>query len=52
MPRLAIWVSKQNHCLLDLLWRHQAGELNAEIPLIISNHPDLKPIAIPVSHDF
>jgi formyltetrahydrofolate deformylase len=45
MPRLAIWVSKQNHCLLDLLWRHQAGELDAEIPLIISNHPDLKPIA-------
>jgi formyltetrahydrofolate deformylase len=45
MPRLAIWVSKQNHCLLDLLWRYQAGELDAEIPLIISNHPDLKPIA-------
>jgi formyltetrahydrofolate deformylase len=45
MPRLAIWVSKQDHCLLDLLWRHQAGELDAEIPLIISNHPDLKPIA-------
>ena len=45
MPRLAIWVSKQNHCLLDLLWRHQAGELNADIPLIISNHPDLKAIA-------
>ena len=44
-PRLAIWVSKQNHCLLDLLWRHQAGELNADIPLIISNHPDLKAIA-------
>lgn len=45
VPRVAIWVSKQNHCLLDLLWRHQAGELAAEIPLIISNHETLKPIA-------
>ncbi|MEM1427136.1 MAG: formyltetrahydrofolate deformylase, partial [Cyanobacteria bacterium P01_H01_bin.130] len=39
------WVSKQNHCLLDLLWRHQAGELPGDIQLIISNHPDLQPIA-------
>ncbi len=45
IPRIAIWVTKQDHCLLDLLWRHQAGELAAEIPLIISNHPDLKTIA-------
>ncbi len=45
VPRLAIWVSKQDHCLLDLLWRQQAGELDAEIPLIISNHPSLQPIA-------
>ena len=45
VPRIAIWVSRQNHCLLDLLWRHQAKEFAAEIPLIISNHPDLKPIA-------
>ena len=45
IPRMAIWVSKQNHCLLDLLWRHQAGELAAEIPLIISNHKTLEPIA-------
>ncbi|MEM1292417.1 MAG: formyltetrahydrofolate deformylase [Cyanobacteria bacterium P01_H01_bin.162] len=45
MPRLAIWVSRQNHCLLDLLWRHQAQEFAAEIPLIISNHETLKPIA-------
>ena len=44
-PRLAIWVSRQDHCLFDLLWRYQSGELNADIPLIISNHPDLKPIA-------
>jgi formyltetrahydrofolate deformylase len=45
IPRIAIWVSKQDHCLLDLLWRQRAGELNAEIPLIISNHPNLEAIA-------
>jgi formyltetrahydrofolate deformylase len=45
IPRMAIWVSKQNHCLLDLIWRWQAGEFLAQIPLIISNHPDLEPIA-------
>jgi formyltetrahydrofolate deformylase len=44
-PRMAIFVSRQNHCLLDLIWRQQSGELLAEIPLIISNHPDLEPIA-------
>jgi formyltetrahydrofolate deformylase len=45
VPRMAIWVSRQNHCLLDLIWRQQAGEFLAEIPLIISNHPDLESIA-------
>lgn len=45
VPRIAIWVSRQDHCLLDLLWRHKAGELAGLIPLIISNHPNLKPIA-------
>jgi formyltetrahydrofolate deformylase len=45
VPRIAIWVSKQNHCLYDLIWRHRAKEFAAEIPIIISNHPDLKPIA-------
>ncbi len=44
-PRLSIWVSRQDHCLYDLLWRYRSGELNAEIPLIISNHPHLQPIA-------
>ena len=39
--RVAIMVSKYAHCLLDLLWRWEAGELEAEIPLVISNHPDL-----------
>ncbi|WP_218082372.1 formyltetrahydrofolate deformylase [Anthocerotibacter panamensis] len=42
VPRLALWVSRQDHCLLDLLWRQQAGELQAEVSLILSNHPDLK----------
>jgi formyltetrahydrofolate deformylase len=45
LPRIAIWVSRQDHCLYDLLWRQQAGELAAEVALIISNHPHLKPIA-------
>jgi formyltetrahydrofolate deformylase len=39
--RMAILVSKYAHCLIDLLWRWEAGELDAEIPLVISNHPDL-----------
>ncbi len=45
IPRIAIWVSKQDHCLLDLIWRHRAQEFTAEIPLIISNHTNLRPIA-------
>lgn len=39
--RMAILVSRYDHCLIDLLWRWDAGELDAEIPLIVSNHPDL-----------
>jgi formyltetrahydrofolate deformylase len=39
--RMAIMVSRQDHCLIDLLWRWEAGELDAEIPLVISNHADL-----------
>jgi formyltetrahydrofolate deformylase len=39
--RMAILVSKGGHCLIDLLWRWEAGELDAEIPLVISNHADL-----------
>ena len=52
IPRIAIWVSRQNHCLLDLLWRHQAKEFAAEIALIISNHPQLEPIANQFGIDF
>lgn len=40
--RFGILVSKYDHCLLDLLWRQRAGEIQAEIPLVISNHPDLQ----------
>jgi formyltetrahydrofolate deformylase len=43
--RLAIFVSRTDHCLYDLLLRHRAGELHCDIPLIVSNHPDLKPVA-------
>ena len=45
VPNVAIFVSKQNHCLIDLLWRVRNGELKMNVPLIISNHPDLENIA-------
>jgi formyltetrahydrofolate deformylase len=38
--RVAVLVSREDHCLLDLLWRRRRGELHCEIPLVISNHPD------------
>ncbi|MGF7140118.1 formyltetrahydrofolate deformylase [Roseimarinus sediminis] len=44
-PRMAIYVSKMSHCLFDLLARYTAGEWNVDIPLIISNHPDMQPVA-------
>lgn len=44
-PRVAIMVSKYDHCLNDLLYRHRTGQLEIEIPVIISNHPDLKHLA-------
>lgn len=44
-PRIAIFVSQHLHCLADLLHRHQMGELDCEIPLIVSNHTDGKPLA-------
>jgi formyltetrahydrofolate deformylase len=43
--RAAIFVSKFDHCLTDLLWRWKSGELAMDIPFIISNHEDLKPLA-------
>ncbi len=41
-PRLAVFVSKYDHCLQDILWRHKRGELFCDIPMVISNHPDLQ----------
>lgn len=53
-PRVAILVSKYDHCLNDLLYRHRTGQLNIEVPVIISNHPDLEHLAqwhgIPYHH--
>ncbi len=45
VPRVAILASKLHHCLYDLLARWRLGELHAEIPLVVSNHPDARPIA-------
>ena len=44
-PRMALFVSKYDHCLYDILGRYNSGELFLEIPFILSNHIDLKPIA-------
>ena len=52
LPKIALWVTKQEHCLLDLLWRNQAKELPGTIPLIISNHANLKAIAQQFGIDF
>ena len=41
-PKVAIFASKQSHCLVDLLWRVQSGELPMKVPLVIANHPDLE----------
>jgi formyltetrahydrofolate deformylase len=43
--RVAIFVSRYDHCLYDLLLRHRAGELACEIAAVVSNHPDLAPVA-------
>ena len=44
LPNVAIFVSKQSHCLVDLLWRVKAGELFMNVPLVISNHSALEQI--------
>jgi formyltetrahydrofolate deformylase len=43
--RVAIFVSRYDHCLYDLLLRHRSGELDADIVAVVSNHPDLEPVA-------
>ena len=52
LPKIAVWVTKQDHCLWDLLWRHQAKELPGSIALIMSNHSELKAIAQQFDLDF
>jgi formyltetrahydrofolate deformylase len=42
--RMLVMVSKFDHCLVDLLYRHETGELPVDIPLVVSNHPDLRPL--------
>jgi formyltetrahydrofolate deformylase len=42
--RTVILVSKQDHCLVDLLWRWRSRELNIELPLVLSNHDDARPL--------
>ncbi len=51
-PNVAIFVSKQCHCLVDLLWRVKAGELCMNVPLVISNHSDLEEICSSFSIPF
>ena len=41
--RMAIFASRTDHCLLELLWRWQRGELPCEVMMVVSNHPDLEP---------
>ena len=43
--RIAVFVSQQAHCMYDLLARQRMGEFRAEVPLVISNHPDLRSVA-------
>jgi len=52
--KLAIFVSKEDHCLLELLWQWRSGELDADITMVISNHPNMREIVesfgIPYHH--
>ncbi|MGG1555822.1 formyltetrahydrofolate deformylase [Paenibacillus ferrarius] len=52
--RIAIFVSKEDHALLELLWHWRAGDLNADIAMVVSNHPDMRelvePFGIPYHH--
>ncbi len=51
-PRIAVFVSKMSHCLFDILSRYAAGEWDTEIPVIISNHDTLRPVATSFGIDF
>jgi formyltetrahydrofolate deformylase len=52
--RVAILASKEDHCLLDLLWRNRRGELDMTVSMVVSNHPDLaeqvRPFGVPFIH--
>ena len=50
--RVAVFVSRTDHCLHDLLLRHRAGELDCEIPLVLSNHEQLAPVAAQYGIDY
>ncbi len=52
VARVAIFVTRLDHCLVDLVWRQRAGELNAAVPLIISNRRDLEPVASQFGIDY
>ena len=52
IPRMALFVSKMPHCLFDILARYTAGEWDVELPIIISNHETLKPVAERFGIDF
>lgn len=52
VPRIAVLVSRLPHCLYDILSRCDSGEWNAEIPFILSNHPELEPVARRFGKDF
>jgi formyltetrahydrofolate deformylase len=45
IAKVAIFVSRQDHCLVDLLWRTRSGELPMEVALVVSNHADLRGVA-------
>jgi len=51
-PKMAIFVSKYSHCLFDLLSRVQSGEWNVEVPVVVSNHEDLRTVAEIYGLDF
>ncbi len=52
--RIAVFVSKEDHCLLELLWQWKAGDLDADISMVVSNHPDMRELVesfgIPYHH--
>ena len=52
VPRISIWVSRQEHCLFDLILRQRGKEFASEIPLIVSNHADLKDVAAQFGIDY